>query len=285
MAYSTEDGFQFTQEDYRQFQAFLQDACGIVLGENKQYLVANRMRKILDELQISALSQLVQRIEQAPRSGLKESVINAMTTNETFWFRDAFPFDTLRDVILPQLLAEGVQEPLRLWSAACSSGQEPYSLSMIIDEFKRKNPLTLRREPTIVATDISSAVLNAARQGSYDRLSLSRGLSDARLAQFFDEGTDRCYSVKPEIAARVDFCSLNLLDSFSGLGTFDVVFCRNVLIYFSAARKQDILRRIRATLRPGGCLVLGASESLPADLSACYQVTRAGTGSTYYRAR
>lgn len=285
MAYSTDDGFQITQEDYQQFQVFLQEACGIVLGDNKQYLVANRVRRILDELQISSLGQLVQRIGQNPRSGLKERVINAMTTNETFWFRDAFPFDTLRDVILPQLLADGVPEPLRLWSAACSSGQEPYSLSMIIEEFKRKYPVALRREPSIVATDISSAVLDAARQGSYDRLSLSRGLSDIRLAQFFDENAERCYSIKPAIAARVDFRSLNLLDSFAVLGTFDVVFCRNVLIYFSAARKQDILRRIRATLRPGGCLVLGASESLPVDLTPLYQIERAGNGSTFYRAR
>ncbi|MDO9317087.1 MAG: protein-glutamate O-methyltransferase CheR [Gammaproteobacteria bacterium] len=284
MAYSTEDGFQITQEDYQQFQAFLQDACGIVLGDNKQYLVANRMRRILDELQINSLGLLVQRIGQNPRSGLKESVINAMTTNETFWFRDALPFDALRDVILPQLLADGVPEPLRLWSAACSSGQEPYSLSMIIEEFKRKYPAALRREPSIVATDISSAVLNAARQGSYDRLSLRRGLSDGRLAQFFDENADRRYSIKPAIAARVDFRFLNLLDSFAVLGTFDVVFCRNVLIYFSAARKQDILRRIRATLRPGGCLALGASESLPIDLKSLYQIERADNGSTFYRA-
>lgn len=285
MAYSADDGFHITPEDYQQFQVFLQETCGIVLGDNKQYLVVNRMRRILDELQINSLGQLVQRIRQNPRSGLKESVINAMTTNETFWFRDAFPFDTLRDVILPQLLADGAQEPLRLWSAACSSGQEPYSLSMIIEEFKRKYPVALRREPSIVATDISSAVLNAARQGSYDRLSLSRGLSDIRLAQFFDENADRRYSIKPAIAARVDFRSLNLLDSFAVLGTFDVVFCRNVLIYFAAARKQDILRRIRATLRPGGCLVLGASESLPAELAGLYQVERAGNGTTYYRAR
>lgn len=285
MAYSADDGFQITQEDYQQFQGFLQEACGIVLGDNKQYLVANRMRRILDELQINSLGQLVQRIAQSPRGGLKERVIDAMTTNETFWFRDAFPFDTLRDVILPQLLADGVPEPLRLWSAACSSGQEPYSLSMIIEEFKRKYPVALRREPNIVATDISSAVLNAARQGRYDRLSLSRGLSDVRLAQFFDENADRRYSIKPAIAARVDFRSLNLLDSFAVLGTFDVVFCRNVLIYFAAARKQDILRRIRATLRPGGCLVLGASESLPAELSSLYQVERAANGTTYYRAR
>ncbi len=285
MAYSADDGFQITQEDYQQFQGFLQEACGIVLGDNKQYLVANRMRRILDELQINSLGQLVQRIGQSPRGGLKERVIDAMTTNETFWFRDAFPFEALRDVILPQLLADGAPEPLRLWSAACSSGQEPYSLSMIIEEFKRKYPVALRREPSIVATDISSAVLNAARQGRYDRLSLSRGLSDVRLAQFFDEHADRRYSIKPAIAARVDFRSLNLLDSFAVLGTFDVVFCRNVLIYFAAARKQDILRRIRATLRPGGCLVLGASESLPAELTSLYQVERAANGTTYYRAR
>lgn len=284
MSYTPDEEFHFSQADYQLFQVFLQNACGIVLGDNKQYLVANRMRRILEELKISSLGELVQNMHQNPRSGLKESVINAMTTNETFWFRDGFPFEALRDVILPRLTSNPGIEPLRFWSAACSSGQEPYSLSMIVEEFKRKAPGALRREPVIVGTDISSAMLTAAREGFYDQLSLSRGLSESRRALFFDDTGERRIRVKSAIAARAEFRQLNLLDSFAVLGSFDLVFCRNVLIYFSAERKADILRRIRAAMRPGGVLVLGASESLPAELASLYRAERTVNGTTFFHA-
>lgn len=273
---------QFSPSDYQCFQAFLQETCGIVLGDNKQYLVANRMRRILAELRVSTLAELVHLVGQNPRGGLKESVIDAMTTNETFWFRDSFPFEALRDVILPSLLPAAV-EPLRLWSAACSSGQEPYSLSMIVEEFRQKHPGLLRRDPLIYATDISSTMLTAARRGVYDRLSVNRGLTEARRQQFFDRVGDDAFQIKPSVASRVEFRALNLLDSFSTVGSFDVVFCRNVLIYFSQERKMDILRRIGATLRPGGCLILGASEYLPAELSSLYDAQRLPGGATFYR--
>ncbi len=282
MTATPDDDVYFRKDDYGVFQAFLQSACGIVLGDNKQYLVANRIRRILEEQQVATLTALVRRMEQDPRCGLRERVINAMTTNETFWFRDNFPFEILRDTLLPRLLLQERRESLRFWSAACSSGQEPYSISMIIEEFKSRHPGVIRREPTIVGTDISSKVLMAAREARYDSLSINRGLSEQRRQLFFKLCADGSFQLHPQIAARVEFRTLNLLDSYALLGSFDVVFCRNVLIYFSADMKIDILRRMRATLKPGSSLILGASESMPAAVSSLYVAERTGTGQTIY---
>ncbi|MGM0633656.1 MAG: CheR family methyltransferase [Pseudomonadota bacterium] len=272
----------FAPEDYRAFRVFLRDACGIVLGDNKQYLVANRLRRILEEQRAATLSALVQQIRQGTTRGLRERVIDAMTTNETFWFRDSFPFDTLREELLPRLLLEEKRNDLRIWSAACSFGQEPYSISMIVDEFRQRRGFFGMREPSIVATDISSAALESARGGCYDRLSVSRGLSEARRRQYFRETADGQYQLAPAVRSRVSFRQLNLLQSYAGLGQFDIIFCRNVLIYFAAESKVDILRRMHAALRPGSYLMLGASESMPAELASLYRMERANN-TTFYR--
>lgn len=277
------DDQQFTVDDYRVFRAFLDQACGIVLGDNKQYLVANRMRRIMEDLQINTLSALVARVNQQSPPGLKEKVIDAMTTNETFWFRDSAPFDALRDVLLPRLVLQEKRQPLRIWSAACSSGQEPYSISMVIEEFKNRHPGVLMRDPEIVATDISTSVLASARQAEYDSLSVSRGLSEVRRIQFFDEISMSRYRLKHTISQRVSFRQLNLKDPYSSLGLFDVVFCRNVLIYFAADLKIDILQRMRHVMTPGASLILGASESLPAALTDRYSLERISPLTSAYR--
>lgn len=274
---------QFTAGDYQVFRVFLDQACGIVLGDNKQYLVANRMRRIMEDLQIKSLSALVERVNQQSPPGLKEKVIDAMTTNETFWFRDNAPFDALRDVLLPRLVLEEKRQPLRIWSAACSSGQEPYSISMVIEEFKSRHPGVLMRDPEIVATDISTSVLASARQAEYDSLSVSRGLSEVRRKQFFDEMPMSRYRLKRAITERVSFRQLNLKDPYSSLGRFDVVFCRNVLIYFAAELKIDILQRIHIVMTPGASLILGASESLPAALTDLYSLERISPLTSAYR--
>jgi chemotaxis protein methyltransferase CheR len=271
---------QFTAEDYQVFRVFLDRACGIVLGDNKQYLVANRMREIMQQYQFTTLADLVSRVNQ--QSDLKDKVIDAMTTNETFWFRDSAPFDALRDVVLPRLVLEEKRASLRIWSAACSSGQEPYSISMVINEFKMRNPGALLREPEIIATDISMSMLNNAMQAEYDSLSVSRGLSEVRRRQFFDELPQDRYRVKRSIAQRVHFRQLNLKHSYAPLGRFDIVFCRNVLIYFAPDLKLDILQRIHTGMTPGGCLVLGASEALPAALGVKYKLARISAHTSVY---
>ncbi len=246
--------------EYRGFREFLEQACGIVLGENKQYLVSSRMKKVLSEFKLGTLTDLMHEMKAGRIRGLRERVIEAMTTNETSWFRDRMPFEALRTKILPELARQETKR-LRIWSAACSSGQEPYSISMTVHEFQMFNPGLLTQEVEIIATDISPAILSAASRGVYDEPSLARGLSEERRRRYF-ERTPEGMRVTQSVRDRIQFRELNLLKSYALLGRFDVVFCRNVLIYFSEESKRDILERIAHTLNPGGYLFLGGSESV-----------------------
>ncbi|MGN5517449.1 protein-glutamate O-methyltransferase CheR [Halopseudomonas sp. Lyrl_26] len=266
--------------DFDLFRDYLERTCGIVLGDNKQYLVTSRLGRLLTQRGIRSLGELVRQVQQQPASGLREMVVDAMTTNETLWFRDGYPFELLKSRLIPEFLASNPNGRLRIWSAACSSGQEPYSLSMAVDEFERANPGRLRGGVQIVASEISAGMLNAARAGCYDSLAMARGLSRERRDRYFDETGPGEWTVKPAIRSRVEFRQLNLLDSYSVLGRFDIVFCRNVLIYFSADVKKDILRRIHATLRPGGYLMLGASEALN-GLPDLYSMVQCNPGIVY----
>lgn len=266
--------------DFDQFRVFLEKACGILLGDNKQYLVASRLNKLMETQGIKSLGELVQRIQSQPRSGLREQVVDAMTTNETLWFRDSYPFEVLKNKVLPEAIKASPNQRLRIWSAACSSGQEPYSLSMSLDEFERSNLGQLKAGVQIVATDLSGAMLNNCKTGEYDSLAIARGLSPERLQRYFDPKGAGRYAIKAPIRSRVEFRSFNLLDSYASLGKFDVVFCRNVLIYFSAQMKKDILTRIHGTLKRGGYLFLGASEALN-GLPELYQMVQCSPGIIY----
>ena len=186
----------------------------------------------------------------------------------------------LKKKLIPEFIKSNPNQRLRIWSAACSSGQEPYSLSMSIDEFERSNAGQLRSGAQIVATDLSGGILNAAKSAEYDSLSVARGLSQERLARHFDQLAPGRWALKPALRNRVEFRAINLLDSYSMLGKFEIVFCRNVLIYFSADVKKDILRRIHATLKPGGYLMLGASEALN-GLPELYQMVQCNPGIVY----
>lgn len=268
--------------DFDQFRLFLEDACGISLGDNKQYLVTNRIRRILDDYQFKNLGELVVAVRQGSNRKLKEQVVDAMTTNETFWFRDVYPFEHLRNKILPELMSPALrmQGPIRIWSAACSYGQEPYSISMMVEEYKRASMGTLNRPVQIVATDLSSIVLDQARSGEYDKMSIIRGLSTEKLERYFDKQSDNLWRIKPPVKERIDFKSLNLLDSYASLGRFDIVFCRNVLIYFNADLKREVMKKIHSTLKPGGILYLGSSEGL-AGSSDLFEMVRSDPGILY----
>lgn len=272
--------FQISDQEFTRFTRFLEDSCGILLAGHKQYLVQSRLGKIMQDQGCDTLTQLVDRLTAPGGGALKEGVIDAMTTNETLWFRDAHPFDILRDKILPEWHEKNSTGRLRIWSAACSTGQEPYSISMVLDEYKQLNAGQLKSGAEIIATDISSNVLSRARGGVYEMLAIGRGLSKERLHRYFSDHGDGCWAVKPEIKSRVRFNNLNLLGSYAGLGQFDVVFCRNVLIYFSTERKIEILRKIHKTLKPGGYLLLGASESL-SGLNDCYKMIHCRPGIIY----
>ncbi|MBL1273586.1 MAG: protein-glutamate O-methyltransferase CheR [Oceanospirillales bacterium] len=269
---------EITPQEYEAFKTFLQDACGILLGENKQYLVKSRLRRILEENGLNSLGELLERLKKPGRASLKEVVIDAMTTNETLWFRDNHPFRILQDKLLPEFAARSSVAPLRIWSAACSTGQEPYSAGMTVDEFRRQKPGKLR-DVKITATDISKSVLEVARRGEYEMIAIGRGLSPERQKQFFTPSASGGWQIRPQIKSMVEFKELNLLERYM-LGKFDIVMCRNVLIYFSADLKKDILTRIHATLNPGGYLILGASESLN-GLPNLYEMVQCQPGIIY----
>lgn len=272
---------QFDQGEFDHFRQFLEDACGISLGDNKQYLVSNRIRRLLDEYQLTSFSELVNALKRNTHRKLRDQVIDAMTTNETFWFRDTYPYEHLRTQLLPNLIAsDRAGGPIRIWSAACSSGQEPYSISMVAEELKRQSMGSLARPVQIVATDLSSTVLEQARRAEYDRLSVLRGLSSERLERYFDHPDEKLWRVKPFIRERVEFRALNLMDSYAALGKFDIVFCRNVLIYFNADLKRQILQKIHASLKPQGVLYLGSSEGL-ASAAHLFEMVRCEPGILY----
>jgi chemotaxis protein methyltransferase CheR len=264
---------------YEQFRAFLEEACGILLGDNKQYLVSSRLNKLMAENGVSDLGELVEKIKSFSHRSLKNAVIDAMTTNETLWFRDTHPFEIFKKRLIPEKL-ETARGSIRVWSAACSSGQEPYSLSMLVSEYNTEALGRPRAQVDIVATDLSPSMLDCCREAVYDSLSLGRGLSKERHNAFFDALSTNSWQVKREIRSRVRFQQLNLMDSFLPLGKFDIVFCRNVLIYFSADLKADILRRIHGSLNPGGYLILGASEGL-ANVGELFEMVQCSPGIIY----
>ncbi|MHB8346857.1 MAG: CheR family methyltransferase [Acidiferrobacterales bacterium] len=267
-----------TSEDYDGFRAFLEDACGIVLGDNKHYLVSSRLSPLLAESGLPSLRDLLLRLKIGTDSRLRDRVIDAMTTNETSWFRDGTVFDLLKTAIIPDL-AKLRSTRLRVWSAGCSSGQEPYSISMALQEFVNQNPGKLSAEAQIVATDISPSMLRQAESGIYDAAAMARGLTPERRSRFFiARGVQ--WEITREARQRVSFRALNLRQNFQALGQFDLIFCRNVLIYFSSELKRDILARIASLLRPGGYLVLGSAESL-ANYSDAFDMLRFPEGIVY----
>ncbi|MES9833212.1 MAG: protein-glutamate O-methyltransferase CheR [Candidatus Thiodiazotropha sp. LLP2] len=244
--------------DYEAFKNFLQQACGILLGNGKEYLVSSRLGGVMKEAGISSLGELLKQIKSPIHSRLKVKVIDAMTTNETFWFRDIGHYILMKETILPDLNQQR-GGAIRIWSAACSSGQEPYNISMIADEYHASKGQA--RQVQIQATDISSKVLDEARAGVYCGLSVERGLTAEQKKRFFNPQGD-CIEVKPEIKRRVNFKPMNLADNYQVMGRFDVIFCRNVLIYFSNELKKDIVDRMADILNPGGYLFLGSTESI-----------------------
>ncbi len=267
-----------SREDYERFRVFLEKACGIVLGDNKQYLIASRLTPLLAQYQLQSLTALIERMQLNGQSGLYESIVDAMTTNETLWFRDGFPFEILKQVILPEH-HKARTGGVRIWSAACSSGQEPYSLSMCVEEYLRTNPGALGGGVQITATDLSPSMLDQARAGEYDAAAMLRGISDERKRLFFTERNGR-WAVRDELKRRVSFRELNLLSGYEPLGRFHVIFCRNVLIYFSADLKRDILARLAGALLPGGYLFLGAAEAIT-GYSDAFEMLRLPQGIVY----
>ena len=281
MVFDNSNKARFSDTEYDTFRKFLEQSCGILLGENKHYLIDSRLRRMMMQHKFANLTELVKMAEKRGNESFRQAVIDAMTTNETLWFRDKHPFDYFRDTLLPEIF-QSQDGPPRVWCCASSTGQEPYSLSICVEEYRRKQGPAARKDLNILATDIATSVLDQARSGQYDVLAINRGLTQDRLTMHFRPTPSGQQEVRPEVRQRVDFRQFNLKDPFVTLGRFDVVFCRNVLIYFSTELQTDILRKIHSVLKPGGYLFVGGSET-PKGLSQFFTMKYYNPGVVYQK--
>ena len=246
-----------TPLDYEFLRKLLKERSGLDLSSDKQYLVESRLSPLARRVGLSSIAELVAKIKSGTEA-LTSEVVEAMTTNETFFFRDRIPFDHLRQTVLPGLVqARANRRALRIWCAASSTGQEPYSIAMCIKEFA---PLA-RWRVEIVATDLSHGVLEKSKAGIFSQFEVQRGLPIQMLVKYFTQTGD-LWQINADIRAMVQHRQLNLLQDFSHLGSFDVIFCRNVLIYFDQETKTAIFDRLARVLEPDGVLALGAAESV-----------------------
>ncbi len=247
-----------TPLEYDYLRKFLKDRSGLDLSSDKQYLVESRLIPVARRLGLSGISDLVQKMKFGSED-LIASIAEAMTTNETFFFRDKLPFDHLRDTIIPTLLqSRANRRSLRIWSAACSTGQEPYSIAMALKEYGAAlNGWRI----DIVATDLSQGVLEKSKAGIFSQFEVQRGLPIQLLVKYFRQVGDM-WQLNPDIRAMVQHRQLNLLHDFSHLGIFDVVFCRNVMIYFDQGTKVGMFRRLAKVMERDGFLALGAAETV-----------------------
>jgi chemotaxis protein methyltransferase CheR len=239
-------------------RCFVRDRAGINLGAEKDYLVISRLRPRLAGWAIPSLDSLAERLRMQPKGVLADQVIAALTINETLWFRDIKPFDALRTIILPDLAARTAGDrTISIWSAACSTGQEIYSIAMTLREMETQ----LRGfKISLLGSDICEPVLTRARSGLYTQFEVQRGLPIQLLVRYFEDvGSE--FRVRPELRSGIEFRALNLLDLPAHLGIFDIVFCRNVLIYFEPEVKRNVLAALASRLRPGGYLALGGAET------------------------
>lgn len=248
----------FSPATFAYLAQMVRDHSAIVLDESKSYVVESRLGPLLYSEGVRDIDELAYRMRDDRCGPLRRRVLDAMTNNETWFFRDLYPFEALKTVILPQLIRERQNEKsLSIWSAACSSGQEIYSVAMLIREHF---PSLLNWRLTLMGTDVSEAILNRARAGAYSQLDVNRGLPAILLAKYFEQ-VGRDWQLRKSILELARFSSVNLSTPWPPLGRFDVVFLRNVLIYFSLNVRREILARVRDVLRPGGCLFLGAAET------------------------
>jgi len=247
------------EQDYKFFEDLLRRESGLVITPEKMYLLESRLLPIAQKYTISGgLDGLAQKMRQSPDPDLKRAVVEAMTTNETSFFRDITPFQRLKEDLLPAYIkSRASQKMLRIWSAACSSGQEPYSIAMLLKEHPQLSGWRL----DIVATDLSMDILTQAKTGSYSQFEIQRGLPVQMLVKYFNKQGDN-WMVKPELKDPITFRTANLLSDLGHLGQFDIVFCRNVLIYFDVPTKTKVLGSIKGVTKQDGTLFLGGAETV-----------------------
>jgi chemotaxis protein methyltransferase CheR len=263
------DNYRFLQEEIRR-------GSGIVLGEDKHYLFESRLMPVLQRANLETLDQLCEQLRSRRNPGLTQQVMEALTTNETFFFRDMAPFEALRARILPEILGSlSPHQKLRVWSAAASSGQEAYSMAMLFRELNLQE-----RCDEILGTDISEQVLSYAKEAKYVQFEVNRGLPALYLVKYFKR-EELDWRLNPEIRSAVHFKRFDLRQPATTLGKFHIILCRNVLIYFDSDTKQKILEELWNALEPGGFLLLGSAESIPQPHSIWERIS--DHSSTIYR--
>jgi chemotaxis protein methyltransferase CheR len=246
------------QPDYEYLRKLLRDNSGLDLSADKQYLIESRLLPLARKAGLSSIADLVQKLKGGSSAFITQ-VVEAMTTNETFFFRDKTPFDHFRDSIMPEILkARASRKSVRIWCAAGSTGQEPYSLAMCL---KETGAALSGWRVEILATDLSQEVLEKSRSGVYSQFEVQRGLPIQMLVKYFKQAGD-VWQINADLRAMVQHRQLNLLHDFSQLGVFDVIFCRNVLIYFDQETKVNIFSRLARAMEPDGFLALGAAETV-----------------------
>ena len=248
-----------TPFDYEFLRKLLKERSGLDLSPDKQYLVESRLIPLARRVSLPGITELVQKMKAGSADALTADVVEAMTTNETFFFRDKVPFDHLRETMLPALLqARASRRALRIWCAASSTGQEPYSIAMCLKEL---GATLAGWRIEILATDLSQGVLEKSRAGLFSQFEVQRGLPIQLLVKHFTQ-VGELWQLNADIRSMVQHRQLNLLQDFGHLGMFDVIFCRNVLIYFDQDTKAGIFERLAKVVEPDGFLVLGAAESV-----------------------
>ena len=268
--------------DFDYIRDFVRDQAAILMEPGKEYLVESRLQTLARRENLGSLDALMSDLRSDPNNGLHRKVLDAMTTNETLFFRDVHPFEALRESILPELMARRAQERrLRFWCGAASTGQEPYSVLMLIAEHF---PELLEWDFTFIATDLCAEVLARARSGRFNQLEVNRGLPARLLVKYFvRRGAE--WEFCEDLRRRVEFRELNLVKDWPWLPPLDIVFLRNVLIYFDVRAKKAVLASTRRVLRPGGYLLLGGAETtfnldeaferVTFDNTSCYRVKEA----------
>ena len=265
-------------DDYDFMVTFLMERSGLVLSQDKAYLLENRLLPVARKHMMGSLDDLFQALRALNDDDLIREVTEAMTTNESFFFRDLTPFEQFQQTVLPRFIeARASTKRLRIWCAAAATGQEPYTLAMILNE-EREKISDWRIE--IIATDLSTAALERAREGSYTQFEVQRGLPVHHLVKYFEQQESH-WQIDSAIRAMVDYRTLNLLEGIGTIGPVDIIFCRNVLIYFDQDTKGRVLDEMSKLLPDDGYLYLGGAETVlgvsdvfkpVSDLSGVYRV-------------
>jgi chemotaxis protein methyltransferase CheR len=245
--------------DYKFFEQMLHRESGLAITQDKMYLLESRLMPVATRHKLQGLEGIAKKLREGADPELQRAVIEAMTTNETSFFRDNSPFNLLKDSVFPVMLkSRATVKYLRIWSAACSSGQEPYSIAMLLTEMAAA---FAGWKFEILATDISQDILTQAKQGVYTQFEVQRGLPIHLLVKYFTQTGDK-WQVKPDIKNMVTFRQANLLKDVPMMGAFDIVLCRNVLIYFDVPTKTRVLQGMRNAVKQDGVLVLGGTETV-----------------------